>query len=116
MRTMSKAPGEPEQLKDMLVGTILAVAQHDVIKTAILYLIVGLFHYIFRRRFLLISRDPEQAQAQGISIRFWDFLFYASFGFVVTSSVAIAGVVLVLCYLTVPSPAVISLTRQDWQS
>ena len=100
---MSKATGETEHLKDMLVGNILAVSQHDVIKTAILYLIVGLFHYIFRRRFLLISRDPEQAQAQGISIRFWDFLFYASFGFVVTSSVAIAGVLLVFCYLIVPS-------------
>ena len=38
-----------------------------------------------------------------MSIRFWDFLFYASFGFVVTSSVAIAGVLLVFCYLIVPS-------------
>src|SRR5205823_12561374 len=35
--------------------------------------------------------------------RFWDFLFYASFGIVVTSSVAIAGVLLVFCYLIVPS-------------
>ena len=38
-------------------------------------------------------------------MRFWDFLFYASFGFVVTSSVAIAGVLLVFCYLIVPSVA-----------
>ena len=36
-------------------------------------------------------------------MRFWDFLFYSSFGFVVTSSVAIAGVLLVFCYLIVPS-------------
>ena len=47
--------------------------------------------------------DPERAAAEGISIRFWDFLFYASFGFVVTSSVSIAGVLLVFCYLIVPS-------------
>jgi zinc/manganese transport system permease protein len=100
---MSKATGETEHLKDMLVGNILAVSRHDVAKTAILYGIIGLFHYIFRRRFLLISSNPEQAEAQGISIRFWDFLFYASFGFVVTSSVAIAGVLLVFCYLIVPS-------------
>ena len=38
-------------------------------------------------------------------MRFWDFLFYASFGFVVTSSVSIAGVLLVFCYLIVPSVA-----------
>jgi len=100
---MSKATGETEHLKDMLVGNILAVSQHDVIKTAALYGVIGLFHYIFRRRFLLISTDPAQAEAQGTSVRFWDFLFYASFGFVVTSSVAIAGVLLVFCYLIVPS-------------
>src|SRR5213594_2370487 len=100
---MSKATGETEHLKDMLVGNILAVSRHDVIKTAVLYGVIGLFHYIFRRRFLLISTDPEQAEEQGMSIRFWDFLFYASFGLVVTSSVAIAGVLLVFCYLIVPS-------------
>ena len=100
---MSKATGETEHLKDMLVGNILAVSRHDVMKTALLYGGMGVFHYIFRRRFLLISTDPEKAEASGISIRFWDFLFYASFGFVVTSSVAIAGVLLVFCYLIVPS-------------
>ena len=100
---MSKATGETEHLKDMLVGNILAVSRHEVIKTAILYGVIGLFHYIFRRRFLLISTDHERAEAEGMSIRFWDFLFYASFGFVVTSSVAIAGVLLVFCYLIVPS-------------
>src|SRR3989442_1077218 len=102
---MSKATGETEHLKDMLVGNILSVSRHDVFKTAVLYGVIGVFHYIFRLRFLLISTDPEQAEAQGISIRFWDFLFYASFGFVVTSSVAIAGVLLVFCYLIVPSVA-----------
>jgi zinc/manganese transport system permease protein len=100
---MSKATGETEHLKDMLVGNILAVSMHDVAKTAVLYGVVGVFHYIFRKQFLLISTNPEQAEAKGMSIRFWDFLFYASFGFVVTSSVAIAGVLLVFCYLVVPS-------------
>jgi len=100
---MSKATGETEHLKDMLVGNILAVSRPEVVKTAVLYGAIGLFHYIFRKKFLLISTDPAQAEASGMSIRFWDFLFYASFGFVVTSSVAIAGVLLVFCYLIVPS-------------
>ena len=69
----------------------------------VLYGAVGLFHYIFRHKFLLISTNPAEAEARGMNIRFWDFLFYASFGFVVTSSVAIAGVLLVFCYLIVPS-------------
>jgi zinc/manganese transport system permease protein len=100
---MSKATGETEHLKDMLVGNILAVSYHDVTKTAVLYGVIGLFHYFFRKQFLLISTHPEEAEAKGLKIRFWDFLFYASFGFVVTSSVAIAGVLLVFCYLIVPS-------------
>jgi zinc/manganese transport system permease protein len=100
---MSKATGETEHLKDMLVGNILAVSGPEVAKTAALYAAVGLFHFVFRKKFLLISIDPKGAEAEGISIRFWDFLFYASFGFVVTSSVAIAGVLLVFCYLIVPS-------------
>ena len=100
---MSKATGETEHLKDMLVGNILAVSMHDVAKTALLYGAVGVFHYIFRKKFLLISTNPVKAEAEGLNIRFWDFLFYASFGFVVTSSVSIAGVLLVFCYLVVPS-------------
>lgn len=100
---MSKATGETEHLKDMLVGNILAVSYHDVIKTAILYGVIGAFHYIFRKKFLLISTNMPEAERQGVNIRLWDFLFYASFGFVVTSSVAIAGVLLVFCYLVVPS-------------
>ena len=100
---MSKATGETEHLKDMLVGNILAVSRAEVIKTAVLYGVIGIFHYFFRKKFLLISTDPATAEASGLNIKFWDFLFYASFGFVVTSSVAIAGVLLVFCYLIVPS-------------
>jgi zinc/manganese transport system permease protein len=100
---MSKATGETEHLKDMLVGNILAVSKHEVLKTACLYGAIGLFHYIFRHNFLMISTNPAAAEAKGLNIRLWDFLFYASFGFVVTSSVAIAGVLLVFCYLIVPS-------------
>jgi zinc/manganese transport system permease protein len=102
---MSKATSESEHLKDMLVGNILAVSWPDVGKTALLYGAIGLFHYVFRHNFLAISMDAKKAEAEGISIKLWDFLFYASFGFVVTSSVAIAGVLLVFCYLIVPSVA-----------
>ncbi len=100
---MSKATGETEHLKDMLVGNILAVSWQEVRKTALLYGAVGIFHFIFRKKFLAISMNHGKAEQSGTNVRFWDFLFYASFGFVVTSSVAIAGVLLVFCYLIVPS-------------
>ncbi len=102
---MSKATSESEHLKDMLVGNILAVSWPEVAKTAALYGAIGAFHFIFREKFLAISMDHRHAEAQGLNVKFWDFLFYASFGFVVTSSVSIAGVLLVFCYLIVPSVA-----------
>jgi zinc/manganese transport system permease protein len=102
---MSKSTSESEHLKDMLVGNIIAVSWHDVTKTALLYGAIGLFHYIFRKPFLTISMNHDAAESTGLNVRWWDFLFYASFGFVVTSSVAIAGVLLVFCYLIVPSVA-----------
>jgi len=101
--TMSKSTGEAEHLKDMLVGNILSVQWPEVWLTGGIYAAIGLFHWIFRKRFLEISQDPKAVAARGISVRFWDFLFYASFGLVVTRSVAIAGVLLVFCYLIVPS-------------
>ena len=102
---MSKATSESEHLKDMLVGNILAVSWSEVAKTAILYGVIGAFHFVFRHKFLAISMNHENADNLGINVKFWDFLFYASFGFVVTSSVSIAGVLLVFSYLIVPSVA-----------
>ena len=52
---MSKATSETEHLKDMLIGNILAVSWPEVGKTAVLYGAIGLFHYIFRKRFLAMS-------------------------------------------------------------
>lgn len=102
---MSKSTSQAEHLKDMLVGNIIAVSWPEVYKTAVLYGAIGAFHYVFRRPFLAISMAHDDPEATGLNVRLWDFLFYASFGFVVTSSVAIAGVLLVFCYLIVPSVA-----------
>jgi len=102
---MSHATSESEHLREMLVGNILTVSWWEVTKTAALYVVIGAFHYLYRQKFLAISLDHRKAEEMGLNVRFWDFLFYASFGFVVTSSVLIAGVLLVFCYLIVPSVA-----------
>jgi zinc/manganese transport system permease protein len=93
----------------MLVGSILSVRGTEVVKVAALYVAIGLFHWLCRRAFFLISTDPPRAYREGWRVRGWDFLFYASFGVVVTSSVRIAGVLLVFSYLIVPALAGILL-------
>jgi zinc/manganese transport system permease protein len=109
---MSKATQETEHLKEMLVGNILSVSWKELGVTAVLYALVGAFHYAFREHFLLMSLDEAEAERRGWNLRFWDFLFYVSFGFVVTSSVAIAGVLLVFCFLIVPSVAAMLFTER----
>src|SRR5216684_1379977 len=100
-----RTPHGAEHLRNMLVGSILAVGGREVVKVAALYALVGLFHWLCRHPFLLISTDPDRAYREGWRVRWWDFLFYASFGVVVTSSVRIAGVLLVFSYLIVPTLA-----------
>ncbi len=100
-----RTPHGAEHLRSMLVGSILAVQGEEVFKVACLYAVIGLFHWLCRRPFLLISTNPEKAYDDGWRVRVWDFLFYASFGVVVTSSVRIAGVLLVFSYLIVPTLA-----------
>lgn len=86
----------------MLVGDLLLVSAPAVVNMAILYSAIGLFHVICRRQFL-ISFHPDAAEAEGFNIRFWDTLFYMSFGLVIVKSVAIVGVLLVFSYLVVPA-------------
>lgn len=108
---LSKSSSEGEHLKDMLVGNLLSVSWTEVWQTAVLYAFIGAFHFVFRKKFLAISMNPEAVEASGVNLRLWDFLFYVSFGFVVTRSVAMAGVLLVFCYLIVPSVGAMLFAR-----
>ena len=90
----------------------VAISSHggpEVLKVALLYALIGGLHWLCRKPFFLISTDPEAAYAQGWRVRLWDFIFYASFGVVVTSSVRIGGVLLVFSYLIVPALAGVAL-------
>jgi len=108
---LSKSPTGGEELKHMLVGDILLVSMPTIAFDAVLYSLVLIFHFIFRKKFLAISIDADAAQGTGLNIRFWDMLFYMSFGVLVTQSVTIAGVLLVFSYLVIP--AVIAQMWQD---
>lgn len=100
---VDQAPYGAEHIKGLLVGSILWVTWPTIALIAAAYAALGLFHWVFRRRFLQISLNPEQAWQEGISMRLWDFIFYASFGLMITLSVPIAGVLLVFSFLIVPA-------------
>ena len=98
-----RAPEGSEHIKETLTGALLWVQWPTIIKTAIIYSLVGLLHFALRRRFFQISFHHDQAYAEGRNVRFWDFIFYVTFAFVITSSVAIAGVLLVFSFLVIPA-------------
>lgn len=106
-----RAPEGAEHIKELLSGTILWVTWPAVLKVLAVYAGIGLFHFAFRRRFALISEDPGRAFAEGLKVRLWDFLFYLSFGLMITLSVEIAGVLMVFSYLV--APAIIALALSD---
>lgn len=106
---LSRAAEGDEQIKQMLVGNILLVTPPEVWKCFGLFAIVGILHFVLRRNFLLVSYDRVGAYEKGLRVRWWDFLFYAAFGLVVTSFVRIAGVLLVFSYLIVPAVCGINL-------
>ena len=92
-----------EELRRTLVGDILLVRPEEIARSFALYLAVGAAHFVFRHRFLAISFGTDPAEKSKLSMRTWDFLFYGSFGLVVTSFVHIGGVLLVFSYLIVPA-------------
>ena len=101
-----------EQIKNMLVGNILLVTREEIMRTLALFVGVGVFHWLARRKFMLLSFEPSKAAAEGMYVRLWDFLFYATFGLVVTSFVQIVGVLLVFTYLIVPAVCGILTVRR----
>jgi zinc/manganese transport system permease protein len=108
---LSRAPEGGEELKALLVGHLLFAEWDELAKIAGLYGAIGLLHWSVRRTLLLISQNPDAAFRRGMRVRWWDFLFYATFGVVVTSSVEMAGVLLVFSFLIVPAICGVLLAR-----
>ena len=108
---LSRAPEGGEELKTRLVGHLLFVQWSELFKGDSLYGAIGAVHWLARRPFLLISQEPDRAFRKGMRVRWWDFLFYATFGLVVTSSVELAGVLLVFSFLIVPAVCGVLLAR-----
>ena len=100
-----------EHMESILVGGLLWVSWSDIAMTAVAYGLITMIHIVFRKQFLAISDDPEGAYERGMNVRFWDFLFYATFGIVITISVSVAGVLLVFVFLVAPAILSVMISR-----
>ena len=100
---LSQSPEGNEEFRRTLVGEVLLVRPGEVLRTFVLFVVVGAIHFVFRRQFWLLSFAPEQGRSEGVRLWFWDFLFYVLFGVVVMSFVRMGGVLLVFSYLIIPA-------------
>ncbi len=107
---VDRAPEGAEHIKYMLVGSVLTVTPAMVFTTAGMYCLVGLVHWVFRKQFIALTFDGDR---HGLAHpQWWDFLFYATFGIVVTSSVKIVGVLMVFIFLVVPASVAILTAKR----
>jgi zinc/manganese transport system permease protein len=97
---VDRSPQGAEHVKRMLVGSLLSVSADEVVRLLALYAIIGVLHWLIRRPLLAAANETPAGGRGGV---LWDLVFYLSFGLVVTSSVSVAGVLLVFCFLIVPA-------------
>jgi zinc/manganese transport system permease protein len=96
-------PHGGEKIEHLLVGNLVWVQASDLLLLAAICAAVGLVHFTLRERFLQISYNPTQAEAEGRNVAGWDLLFYLSFGLALTAIVSVSGVLLVFSYLVIPA-------------
>lgn len=109
-----RAPEGAEHIKETLSGALLWVTWPTVGKVLVIYAVLGVFHWILRNRFMVVTTDPEEAYRRGWNVRWWDFLFYFTFGVMITFSVGIGGILMVFAYLVIPACVAILLTT-SWR-
>src|SRR5207248_11629462 len=93
---LSRSAHGNEEIRNMLVGDITVVSATEVWRCFAVFVVVGAFHFVLRKQFLVLSFQRGEAAKRGLRVAWWDFLFYATFGVVVTAFVRIAGVLLVV--------------------
>ena len=112
---LAVAAGGDVHMEEMFTGSILWAQWPAIILCGVVYAAVGIFHYIFRRKFIRLSTDYYGAENDGMNVMWWDFLFYASMGIVITYTVEIAGVLLTFAFLIIPSTFSV-MFAQRWRS
>ncbi len=112
MLVLNKTAHGGEKLEEMMTGNILFVNWEEVMKLGVLYFALAVPHWIWRDKFLAISGSVSRAESSGINVRWFDFVFYAIFGVMVTESVKIGGVLVVFSFLIIPAVCAAILFRR----
>jgi zinc/manganese transport system permease protein len=106
-----KMPGGEGLITTTLSGCLLWVTWPLVLTTVVVYGILLVIHYVYRRRFIALTENPGSLHRE----RLWDFLFFTSQGVITVLIVPIAGVLLAYSFLMIPA-AIATLFTKRWGS
>ena len=111
---LDKGAGGDVHLHDMLTGTLLWTTWPQVFRLTIILLLIGGFHAVFHKKFIQLSELYLSRSGTVKDYRWWDFLFYFTFGIVIIEAVRIAGILTVFAFLILPaSISALFSTRWD---
>jgi zinc/manganese transport system permease protein len=103
----SLSPEGAEHVTETLTGSLIWVTWPVVLKIAAAYALIAIFHVAFRRRMHDVTFAPDEVG----NVRFWDFVFYLTFGVAITFAVNVAGVLLIFSTLVIPAVIAFLYTR-----
>jgi zinc/manganese transport system permease protein len=104
-----KMSGGAAYVSQTLSGCMLWINWPLVWVTASCYLLLALFHFRFRKRFISITEGSIIENENR-----WDLLFFITQGIITVLIVPIAGVLLAYSFLMIPA-AIALLFTQDWK-
>ena len=110
---LDKGAGGDVHVHDMLVGTILWISGPQLARLAVVVLITGAFHIVFRKKFMNLTESFHKQESNIKRPKMWEFLFYFSFGLVVVEAVNIAGILTVFAFLILPASLAVIL-KGNW--
>ena len=97
------ATGGHMHVRNMLAGNLLLAGRTDVVRSIAVFAAAGILFFLCRKPLGQISQGYDKALAEGFNVIWWDFVFYAIVGVVITQAVAVGGVVVVFAFLIIPA-------------
>lgn len=111
---ISKSAHGDSDIQEVLFGNVLAVSWEQITTIAIVFGILGILHFIFRKQFFNLTEMYEDDRGDEVGIfNIWNFLFYISIGLAIVFAVEIGGVIPVFAYLIIPSVCGIMLSKSN---
>ncbi len=110
---ISKTPHGDSDIQEVLFGNILSVTSDKIITVGIVFGLIALLHFIFRKKFFDLTQRYENGEGHSIGIfNIWNFLFYITIGLSIVFAVRMNGVIPVFSYLIIPAVSAILLSRK----